>query len=150
MATDTDNRFRRALREEEEEKRDVRRRSREFDPRESTRRAARAGFREFERDLSENLERLRGRQVGMGRLDTGFAQQDEDRLVRAGIEDLNRELASNALQESSLQLRNLEGRRRGNRYLDMLTGERERERQDERDLFESGGTLLGTAAGMIF
>lgn len=150
MPLDTENRFRRALTEEEREREDVRRRAREFDPRESTRRAARAGFREFERDLAENLERLRGRQVGRGRLDTGFAFEDEDRLIRSGIEDLNRELASNALRESALELRNLEGRRRGNRFLDLLTGERERERQEERDLFETGGRILGTAAGIAF
>lgn len=143
------NRFERALGREEEELEDIRRRRREFDPRQATREAARAGYEEISRDRAEAMESLRGRQVGQGRLDTGFGMQDQDRLFRDIEEDFNRQLAQQGLQEAKLNLRNLEGRRRGNRYLDLLSGEREREVRQEGQMWEAIGGAAGTAAGLI-
>lgn len=143
------NRYERALEQEEDEREDIRRRGREFDARGATREAARAGYEEISRDRSEAMESLRGRQVGQGRVDTGFGMQDQDRLFRDIEEDFNRQLAKQGLQEAQLQLRNLEGRRQGNRYLDLLSAERDREARQQSAMLEAGGAALGTAAGMI-
>jgi len=149
MARSVENRFEDALSQEEEDLRDIRRRRREFDPRDATREAARAGYEEVARDRRESMESLRGRQVGAGRVDTGFGYQDQDRLVRTIEEDFNRELARQGLREASLKLRHLEGRRQGNRYLDLLAGEREREAREDEAIWGSIGGAAGTAAGLI-
>lgn len=106
------------------------RRRRAFDPTEAAARAGRAAWETFQEDLGRQIERLRGQQVRMGRLRTGFGTEDEDRLVQYGLRDLNRALARNALAASQLGLRNIEGLSRTaaltrGRYLDLLAGQRD-------------------------
>ena len=64
-------------------------------------RSAHDQFRErFDRDLTT----LRSTQTGMGRLNTGFATKDEDRLFTDLGSDLNRQIGSFALQTSGQEL----------------------------------------------
>lgn len=85
------------------------RRRQDFDATDYARQAAQASFADFEEDLGRGIETVRGQQVGMGRLKTGFADEDEDRLVQ----DLNartaRELARGAFTAGSLDLQNTAG-----------------------------------------
>lgn len=80
-----------------------------FDATSYAREASRAAFDDYRRDFDRGIEGLRGQQVGMGRLRTGFATEDEDRLG----EDMNRrlaqELSRNAFMAASLDLQNTEG-----------------------------------------
>jgi hypothetical protein len=76
-----------------------------LDPSKGFETSTNAAFERFKRNvLGRGVRDLRGEQVGMGRLDTGFAGQDEDRLIEYGLEDLNREVASKALQAQGLDL----------------------------------------------
>lgn len=74
----------------------------ERDPRDAFRESSRAAFDDFRTGFGENLERLRGNQVAMGRLRTGFGQQDEDELFTAMGRDLNTRLGSMALDAERL------------------------------------------------
>lgn len=153
MATSVDNRFRRAIESEGEAAERARRRRREYDPRSATREAGRAQWEEIREEMSRDIDELRGEQVGMGRLDTGFATRDEDRLVENYQEELSRAMAQNALRESQLNLRNIEGMDASrNRYLDALTGQRDYEllkEQQQGGLFGSIGSLVGGGAGFL-
>lgn len=148
MAIDTDNRFEDALRREGGERSSIRREGREFDAQEAFQETARAGYEELQEERGRALEDLRGKQVGAGRTRTGFGFEDQDRLMEEMEEDFQRQLASRALDAEQMNLRNLEGRRRSNRYLDLLTSERAREQKEEAALFKAGGQILGTAAGL--
>ena len=128
-----------------------------FDAGAAARESAGAAFESFREQLGEDVESLRGNQVSRGRLDTGFGMEDEDRLVRGGIRDLNRELSRNAFQAASLDLRNIEGQtgaaeRGRDRDLDLLTGSTDRaqaeknaKRQERKSRF---GALLGGAGAV--
>lgn len=150
MAIDTDNRFERELRREGGEREDIRREGREFDAREAFQETAEAGYDRLQERRGEELEDLRSRQVGAGRTRTGFGFEDQDRLAEEMERNFQRQLAGQALQAEQMNLRNLEGRRRSNRYLDLLTSERERKEREEGRLWELGGKALGTAAGIAF
>ena len=60
----------------------------------------------FREGLNEDLTAYRGASVGAGRLDTGFAQGGEDRLIRSGQDRLSRALQQNALQAEGMQMSN--------------------------------------------
>lgn len=90
-------RFERALEQREEATEGATEEFREFDPREAARESARAQFETFREDLGEDFERLRGRQVGAGRLKTGFGFEDQDRFLRDRLDRLDRALAGRAV-----------------------------------------------------
>ena len=147
MAVDTDDRFKDALRREGSERRGIRTEGRKFDAGEAIEETARAGYEEVQEERDKALEEMRGRQVGAGRLRTGFGFEDQDRLAEEFEEDFSRQLAARALDAEQMNLRNLEGRRRSNRYLDLLTSERQREQKEEAAIWEGLGTVAGTAIG---
>lgn len=109
----------------------------EFDPNEAAKRSAEAQFETIERPLKENVERLRGEQVGRGRLNTGFGFEDEDRLVRGTFEELARTLGRNALTSSGQQLQafGLEG--------DLVSGGLDREQAEKNAKKRRRGGLFG-------
>jgi hypothetical protein len=99
-----------------------------FNAQDYMRQAASGAFADFLPELERSIGEMRGAQVGMGRLNTGFATEDEDRLVSLGMEDLNQKLSQMALQAGGLQLENDQGLARfgaeyGGRYLDLMTGQ---------------------------
>lgn len=123
-----------------------------YDAQEAARTSARAQFDEFSEDLGENIQDLRGSQVGRGRINSGFGFDEEDQLYEGALEDLGRTLNQNALQAENLnlnatgQLSELGGRRTG-RYLDVLASERDsqllQEEQKRRERAEKRGGLFG-------
>lgn len=130
----------------------------EFDARGYARDFTDAAFADFREDFGENMDDLRGSQVGRGRINSGFGFEEEDRLFRDMGRDLNRELGRAAFTSAGLDLRNTEGMTataegsRG-RYLDLLAGERDAgiarenaKRQERGGLFGA----LGSVAGSIF
>lgn len=78
-----------------------------FDPYAAYREQAQGAFNQFRRSFANQLSRLRGQQVGMGRLRTGFATADEDRLFLEMADRLNDVLAQGALQAAGLNLQRL-------------------------------------------
>ncbi|KKL75779.1 hypothetical protein LCGC14_2051510, partial [marine sediment metagenome] len=52
-----------------------------FDPTEAVERYGQAAYSDFSRELDRRMEASRGESVGMGRLNTGFAVEDEDRVT---------------------------------------------------------------------
>jgi len=84
-------------------------RRQEFDARDYMRESTGAAFDQFKESFGENIDSLRGQQVGRGRLDTGFAFEDEDMLFRNMGRDLNRQLGSMSMAAAGLDMRNTEG-----------------------------------------
>lgn len=123
------NRFENAFQSSEEN-------IKEFDPREAATTAARAQFGAFEEDLREDMERLRGRQVGAGRLQSGFGWQDQDRFIRDRLDRLNRTLAQNAIDVAGMRQEQLRARQR---------------RSDKQGAGLGGtiGSLVGGAGGFL-
>lgn len=126
------------------------------DPRKAFETSAQAAFQRFSKNLNRNVSTLRGQQVGMGRLDTGFATQDDDRLVEGMGEDLNREISSRALQAEGMELDRLNmagsyGDRYSDRAMSARGGEYHTERsqryQDEADRKRGWGSLISAGIG---
>jgi hypothetical protein len=88
---------------------EVDRRRMDFDASDAARAHAGAAFEDFQEDFSQGIADLRGQQVGMGRLDTGFATGDEDRLGEDFNRRLSREIARGAFSAASLDLSNIGG-----------------------------------------
>lgn len=150
----TRSRFLGAIGEEEEATEGATRELREFDPRKAAKRSARAQFETFEEDLREDMQSLRGRQVGSGRVDTGFGFQDQDRFVRDRLDRLDRALATRATASAGQRLQQLGmvNRSRG-RFFDLLSGqldrETARENAEKQQLASILGGITGTAGSII-
>lgn len=144
MAINMQNRWMEALQGAE----DAPRRYREFDPREALGEYTRGAYSQFEEDLREQMDRLRGRNVGMGRLKTGFATIDEGNLTERLGEDLNRRIQRAALQTAGMRQKQLS--QQSGRYYDLLTGISDRKARQKRrrgGLFGGLGALAGGLAG---
>lgn len=150
MATRTENRFRNAIGEEEQATRRAARDLRGFDPREAAQESARAQFDTFREDLKEDFRTLRGRQVGSGRIDTGFGDEDEERFLRDRLDRLDRAVATRATNLSGQRLQQLGmvNRTRG-RFLDMLSGQLDRETAEENARRQQLASILGGVTGTI-
>lgn len=165
MATATQGRFNSAMNRANTQGREAEdeylRRAQEYDPQESIDRSARASFDSVRGDMNEAVGDLRGQQVGMGRLDTGFATGDEDRLVRSAYDRLNNTLSQNAMFGEQLSMQNTQalgrfGSEQSGRYLDLMSGQMDREQaarnaQKERQagLFGGIAKLAGGALGSL-
>ncbi len=131
--------------------------------------AAQGAWNQFMPQLQESIGALRGEQVGMGRLNTGFATEDEDRLVTRGLSDLGDHVAGLSVQGAGLQLSHNQGRanRRldagqlqlrndqgmadfgstyGNRYLDLVSGQLDRKTAEQNSKKGGFGKFLKGAA----
>ncbi len=135
----------------------ARTRQQEYDPYASAQRAAGAQYETFSRDFREDIEDFRGSQVGSGRLRTGFGYEDQDRLYRGGIEDMNRQIAMRSMQASGLELRNIEGMQ-GARDLtgelaaggiDQENARADYESKKKGGLFGGIGGLIGGGIGLL-
>jgi hypothetical protein len=151
-----ESRFDLALGAEEKAARKSRKDLDEFDPFEAVGTSARAGFETFRDDFSEFLRDFRGQQVGSGRLDTGFAVEDEDRVLFRGLQDLNRQIAGQALGASSLKLSAISRADQSrDRFLDLLSGGLDREQAKKNakfgadDFFSSVLPTVGAALPFI-
>lgn len=127
-----------------------------FDARDYAGQAAQGIFDQFMPKLQESIGDLRGQQVGMGRLNTGFATEDEDRLVRGGLEDLNHQIAGLSMDAARLDQQNTQdlgnmGLEYGNRYMDQISGQYDRRVAEDNAKKKQGGgfgKFLGGVAGI--
>ena len=86
---------------------DLMRRIQAFDPAEAARRATDAAVATLFEQFGDDFRRLRGEQVGAGRLNTGFAALDEADLTRMFADRIGNVIAQNALAASRLDLENI-------------------------------------------
>lgn len=137
------------------------RRSRAFDPYAAAEKSARGQFSMFRDVLNKDVRKLRGEQVGMGRLDTGWAQQDEDELVSDSYDRLNDTIMANANNAASMELSHINGMgnyglQRSGMFYDLLSGQLDREQaaKNARDsrrggLWSAIGSIGGAGIGML-
>ncbi|KKN26115.1 hypothetical protein LCGC14_0877970 [marine sediment metagenome] len=123
-----------------------------FDPTASVERYGQAAYRGFERNLGRKMETLRGSAVGAGRLDTGFQTEDEDRVVTDLGERYHDSLARQSLGATALEQRNLEGvgaygAGQQNSYLDLISGQLDRETAEKNAKKKLIGDVLGSLFG---
>lgn len=134
-------------------------RLRAFDPERSVGQFAQGAWEALRPQLNEAIGDLRGSQVGMGRLNTGFATGDEDRLMTRAMSDLSSQIAQQSVAAQGLALQGIGAW--GSMYgqdLNLLTTERELEvarelaRRQEREarrasIWGAVGTLGGAVLG---
>ena len=139
----------------------------EFSPQMAFERRLQTAHDQFRERLGRDVETLRGDQVRMGRLDTGFAVGDEDRLFEASARDLNQLTGQYAFQTAGLELDALglmgsHADRLSERAMSARGGEyhtrraqRMQDRSEKRDfwgnilggLITAGGTVAGALVG---
>lgn len=132
-------------------------RSLNFDAREGAAETARGIGADLSMDLNRNLERARGTAVGMGRLETGFFDQDRGRLFEDFNARLANAIAQQSLQAESLNLQNNQsigafGQNVSNRFVNLLGGATQAGVEEQSAQNQRGGLfgrLLGGAAGMV-
>lgn len=128
-------------------------RARGYDPYGAAERASTAAIDDLMERYGETFESFRGEEVGAGRSRTGFAREDEDRLLRDRLATpIGRVLAQHSLQASGLELQNLQGiggygQRTREQELDLMTGELDR-RQAEENMRRERRRRLLAALGM--
>lgn len=115
---------------------------RQFDPMQYARQASEAQFSDFSEELKKQIGDLRGSQVGMGRLDTGFATRDEDRLYSEAYEDLTDAVAGRAMQAGRMEMSNRANA--ADRYMSMLRGGMDQEMMLKNAAQRRKGGLFGT------
>lgn len=133
-------------------------RAKDYSAQDALNTSARGAFDMVSEDLSEAIGDLRGSQVATGRLKTGFADIDEDRLSRSVYRDFSNNLAQKALQAEGLNVRNMEGMARfGNtvseRGASMASGQRDYEEYLNKKKGKKWGKILGgvgAVAGSFF
>lgn len=133
--------------------REYRNRLHNFDPMEGLRTSSQGAWESIAERLREEIGDLRGSQVGVGRLQTGFATGDEDRLFAGGVRNLNQRIAQGAMGAQHLDFARIQelGGYAGSRYaqgLEMLMSERERQDARRQNRASGVGAALGTAAGI--
>lgn len=131
-----------------------------FDPAEAVATSTRGAFNGIRRDIDVMVERLRGEQVGMGRLKSGYGTDDEDHVVTGQLDRLNDIIASNSLAATRMKMENFSnlgafGANQVDRGIQQqVSGEEarlseENARRAERSAKRSGfGAALGTIAGI--
>jgi len=132
-------------------------RLRSFDPYDDMATAARAQWNTFSEDLGESLADLRGSQVGMGRLRTGFGFEDQDRFTRDSLDRFYNQLSSQAwrapaynLQNNAMMASSLD------REWDITTGgadlwtsEMDREAAERASKRDMWGNIIGGGLGLV-
>lgn len=131
------------------------RRAREFDANEAVSTAAQGAWGQMLPQVRDAITSMRGQMVGAGRIRGGYGEMDEDEVWNRAVSQLTNEIARNSLAATSMNLSNIQGiggygERVTNRYLDLLSGERDREmmeREMERQRRASRWGMLGGLAG---
>jgi len=133
----------------------------EFSPQMAFERRVQAAENQTRERFARDLESLRGSQAAAGRLRTGFATEDEDRLLRASRMDLQNLIGSAALQTSGMELDRLGllgsyGDRLSERAMAARAGElyslRDQRAQDTSDRRSFWGNIISgvlTAGGAV-
>lgn len=128
-----------------------------FDATEGAQRTADVLSRDWMRDYTEDMERLRGTQVGQGRIDTGYGYEDTDRFSRDARQSMTDSLARLSMQAQGQQIgvnRDIGryGERVTGRGIDLEQTAEDRRRSDRasrRSMWGNiGGALIG-AGGRV-
>ena len=128
----------------------------EFSPQMAFERRVQSAQNQTRERFGRDLENLRGSQTRMGRLNTGFATEDEDRLWIESMRDLQNMVGSAALQTSGQELSRLSllgshADRTSERAMAARAGElyslRDQRFQDESDKRSHRGNILGSLIG---
>lgn len=142
-----------------------RERSLNFDPQEAMNRSAMGTWDAMRPSVDMAIGDLRQTQSAMGRARSGFATEDEDRIMTDALRDLNARVASNAVSGAGMELSNIGqigdiGRDQRDTHLDLVTGGLDR-RTDERNALDARragrsnatmgaiGQIGGTLAGKV-
>jgi hypothetical protein len=125
----------------------------DYDPQEAINRRSQAQWNNLSESLGREIESLRGRQVGSGRVNSGFGFEDQDRLYEGAFDNLTNAMAMNALQGEQLgasvrQGLGAWGSDARNRYLELLSGEDDRFIRDNDIRSKKRGGLWGTLGGI--
>lgn len=150
-------RYRTAIEREGEAGEEARANLRAFDPRQYASEATQATTQLMQRDLTRGLDDLRGQQVGMGRLRTGFGFGDEDRLWEGYLDRVALNNSANAMQAAGLEFGKLSTDYSSvDRYGDWLASgydlelaKKNAEEQRKADLWKGIGGALGMGLSFI-
>lgn len=138
--------------------------ARDFDPRKAVNEYAQGAYQEIFNGtggVGQQLDDLRGRSVGSGRLDTGFFDRDSGEVMQRGQADLNSRIAQQSTAAAGMNLSRINsigdyGANRRSRYLDMLSGGLDREqaaknasRKATNDTLSTVGQFAGLALGFL-
>jgi hypothetical protein len=130
-----------------------------FDPTAALQQYGAAATGDFQKQFGQDVTDLRGAAAGAGRLKTGFYDQDVGRLATSEAAQVTRDLAGQAMNAASLKAGTLESatgtqEEEQNRYLDLLSGQLDREQaarnakqQGKSSLFGALGSIGGAIAG---
>lgn len=123
-----------------------------FDPSAALDRYAGGVTSRLRRDIGRDVDTLRGQQVGMGRLDTGFATEDEDRVVTDLGERAQEDLDRAALQTTGMEMQNYQnvgqyGQNTRNTFLDLMGGGLDRETAEANAKRAMWGNIFGSLFG---
>lgn len=125
-----------------------------FDPYSAYRTAAQGAFGDFSRTLNLEMQKLRGAEVGAGRIDTGFGTEDEDRTVTELGSRLNDTLAQGALTANAQNLSRLgmigqTGQGLQDDILDAYFGRYATEKQAQGQASAGRNALIGNIGGAL-
>ena len=127
-----------------------------FDPRKGFDEYVTGAHNRFRREFKQDVGDLRGQQVGMGRLDTGFATGDENRLFESSAARMQEGIASRAVQVQGQELDRLNmvgsmGSAYDERALAAVGGEyqtiRQQRLQDEANKRRGWGNVISATLG---
>lgn len=133
----------------------------DFDPTQNLKTYGAAAAGDFDKTLKRSVSDLQGSAVGAGRLNTGFYDQDQGRLVTDLAGQYQRDLASHAMEASGQKLRATESaasmnEEEQNRYLELLAGGMDREQaaanakqQSQESLYGALGEVAGAALPLV-
>jgi hypothetical protein len=129
------------------------RRALTYDPGAAIKESATGLFNQFRKTLGREVSSLRGQQVGMGRLASGFATDDEDYLTERIAGNYSDRLMENALEGEKMRYYNNRdigdfGGRVTERGYDMLSSERDRATAEENARKQRKASIWGGLAGM--
>lgn len=132
---------------------DFYRRAANFDPYAAIESTALGSYNLLAKQLDEAMKNLRGSQVAMGRLNTGFATADEDRLVAEGRDQLTNALLANAMNAAQLDLSHMGmlgnyAAQQQQQYYDLLAGGLDRQTAAANARRQSRDSILGAALGL--
>lgn len=121
-----------------------------YDPTAALQQYGAAAGSQFNTALNQNLKSLQGRAASAGRLKTGFYDQDVGRLTTNLAQQYQTDLAGEALGAAQLKANTL-GTAAGyaedeqNRYLDVLSGQLDREQARKNQVAQQQSSVWGTA-----
>jgi len=141
-------------------------RAQNFDASKAVNQYAQGAWGSISSALGQQLNTLKSQAAGAGRLDTGYFDVDQGRLVRSALDDFSNRVSQQAVAATGLDLRNTEdlgnfGQRSTEDANDLLTSRRQemenayreseaRKRSRRAGIGSAIGGILGAGAGALF